>query len=249
MYSEFKTRTKAYILKTDKFICNKFGLAEFFAQHYEEFKHKTKGCVLDVGCGAGPICIYLADDFSYETIGVELNPTAYQCCKENIDRLGLAQISSVLNEDFSKIAIGDLSLSVDMVDMIVANPPIDNTISNDEIQKYVDFDYSLLDSNSFSYITNSWHSADGLDLVDYIFIYAQKHLKPDGNIFIIFCMIDCDSPDYVTDKAQKYGFYISEQVCGQISPESIGAESFISTNITTYMISFERGKNYGDQNT
>ena len=35
MYSKYNTPNKQYLLKTDDFVCNKFGLAEFFANNYE----------------------------------------------------------------------------------------------------------------------------------------------------------------------------------------------------------------------
>ena len=47
MYSEYNTPKKKYNLKTNKYICNKFGLAEFFATHYAEFGGEKQLRILD----------------------------------------------------------------------------------------------------------------------------------------------------------------------------------------------------------
>ena len=41
MTSELKTDQKTYTLESDKYVCNKFGLAEFFAKNYKELPLKN----------------------------------------------------------------------------------------------------------------------------------------------------------------------------------------------------------------
>lgn len=237
MYSEYSTPDKQYQLKTHKFICNKFGLAEFFAEHYSCFNNIQGINVLDVGCGALPLGIFLADQHNCEVTGVELNPIACSCARENIHNLNLENMIKIINGNFATFTE---KYEGRMFELIVANPPVNEKVANEEILKYVDNTFEILDDEAFSYLTNSWHSAEGKDLIDYIFEFGQKNLKSDGRIMIVFCTIDCSSPDYVYEKAKKYGYVISRGVDGYISAESIGVKSSGIDKIYTYMVEFRR---------
>lgn len=237
MYSEYSTPDKQYQLKTHKFICNKFGLAEFFAEHYSSFNKMQGINVLDVGCGALPLGIFLADQHNCEVTGVELNPIACSCARENIKHLNLEDMIEIINENFVTFAEKYRGRKFEL---IVANPPVNEKVANEDILKYVDNTFETLDDRSFSYLTNSWHSAEGKDLIDYIFEFGQKNLKSDGRIIIVFCTIDCGSPYYVYGKAKKNDYVISRVVDGYISAESIGAKSSGIDKIYTYMVEFRR---------
>lgn len=245
MKSLFTTPLETFCLSTDKFICNKFGLAEFFAEHYEQLEIKAKGPVLDVGCGAGPLGIFLAKEYDLPVTGVEINPTAFQCCQNNIKAFSLSDKFNVLNMNFDSFESANPCIKFNI---IVSNPPIDDTISDETVKKYADDDFKHLDPESFSYVTNSWHHIDGTDLVDLIFMYARDHLENSGSVVIVFCLIDCHSPEVVLNKAVRYGFIARQIIHGKITPESIGADSFLSENITTYMISFQRKDSYEHKN-
>ncbi len=237
MYSKYLTPDKQYQLKTDTFICNKFGLAEFFAKHYNSFNNMQGMNVLDVGCGALPLGIFLADQHKCEVTGVELNRMACSCARENIKNLNLEASIEVINGDFSALI---KKYEGRRFDLIVANPPVDDEVASEDILKYADNTFESLDDGSFSYLTNSWHSAEGKDLIDYIFEFGQRNLKPDGRIMMVFCTIDCGSPDYVYGKARKYDYEISKVVDGYISAESIGAESLGMDKIYACMAEFRR---------
>ena len=237
MVSKYKTPNKSYLLKTDKFICNRFGLAEFFTQYYSEFECERGQLVLDAGCGALPLGIFFADQFQCKVIGVELNPIACQCAEYNIIKNSLSDRIEVFNEDFvtfSKRYEGE------KFDLIVANPPVNDKITKEDVLRYSDFTYEKLDDKSFSFLTNSWHSAEGKDLIDYIFEFGMTGLKADGRIIIVFCTIDCDSPKYVYNKAEKNGYRIMRVVDGYVSSSSIGAETLGIMDINTIMVEFRR---------
>lgn len=237
MYSEYNTPKKKYNLKTNKYICNKFGLAEFFATHYAEFGGEKQLRILDAGCGALPLGIYLADQYDCKVLGVELNPIAFKCAIENIDQLNLTHTVEIKNcnfVDFSNQYQGEL------FDCIVANPPIDENVSNEEIEKYADNTYETFDDGSYSFLTNSWHSLDGKDLVDYIFEFGLKYLKSSGHILLVFCTIDCSSPDFVYKKAENYGYNVSRIIEDYILAKSIGAESLGLDKVYTFMVGFRR---------
>lgn len=237
MYSKYITPNKQYLLKVDKFICNKFGLAEFFAEHYDCFGNMQGIDVLDVGCGALPLGIFLSDQHKCKVTGVELNPIACSCARENIKKLNIEDSIKIINGNFATFIE---KYKGQKFDLIVANPPVDDKITSKDISKYADDTFEILDDESFSYLTNSWHSVEGKDLIDYIFEFGQKNLKSDGRIMIVFCTIDCVSPEYVYGKAKKYDYEISKVVDDYISAASIGAESLKMDKIYTYMVEFRR---------
>lgn len=237
MYSTYITPDKQYQLKVDQFICNKFGLSEFFAEHYNSFKNIQGINVLDVGCGASPLGIFLSDQQKCKVIGVELNPIACSCARENIKKLNLADSIKIINGNFATFIE---KYKGHKFDLIVSNPPVDDKITSKDILKYAGNTFEILDDESFSYLTNSWHSVEGKDLIDYIFEFGQKNLKPDGRIIIVFCIIDCVSPEYVYEKAKKYNYEISKVVDDYISAASVGAESLKMDKIYTYMVEFRR---------
>lgn len=242
MFSIFNTPNKKYVLKTETFVCNRFGLAEFFAKNYESFETRQGLNVIDVGCGVFPIGIYLAEQKNNYVTGVELNPAAYECAANNICALNLDKSVKLINADFATLYKQD---NVDRFDLIVSNPPVDNKITRERILKYASNSFEFLDDESYSYLTNSWHSPDGKDLIDHIFKAANEILKEDGKIIIVFCDIDCTTPDYVYKKAELNNFIITKKITSQISSADIGLRSNISKKINVYMIEFGR-KKYDD---
>ena len=158
MRSEFKTRQRKYFLNTKKFTCNKFGIAEFFAEKFDELNCALPHRVLDAGCGVGPLGIFFADNYNCNVIGVELNPIAYECCKKNISELMLADRFKVLHYNIDCLA---KELPETDFDLIVSNPPINDNITQELIQHFGNYDFLTIDSEAFAYLTNSWHDSDG----------------------------------------------------------------------------------------
>lgn len=239
MYSIFNTPNKKYVLKTEAFVCNRFGLAEFFAKNYELFEIKQGLNVLDVGCGVFPIGIYLAEQKNNYVTGIELSPVAYKCAINNVCNLNLDKSVKLINGDFTILY---KQYNIDKFDLIVSNPPLDNKISREKILKYASNTFKTLDDESYSYLTNSWHSPNGKDLTEYIFESANEILKQDGKIIIVFCDIDCTTPDYVYEKAELNNFLITKQISSQISSDDIGVRSTIVKKFNVYMMEFGRQK-------
>jgi SAM-dependent methyltransferase len=70
-----------------------------FPTHYKEALLNVQGKVLDVGCGAGRISLYLQDQ-GHPTLGIDISPKAIEVCGlrgvKNAQVLSITQISSVL---------------------------------------------------------------------------------------------------------------------------------------------------------
>jgi methylase of polypeptide subunit release factors len=88
--------------------------------------------------------IFLADQKQCKVTGVDLNPKACKCAEDNISNLKLNNSIKVINYDF---AVFTENYKGDKFDLIVANPPVDDKITNDVILKYAnnhDLDWSSI---------------------------------------------------------------------------------------------------------
>lgn len=237
MVSKYSTNEKTYLLYTDKFVCNKFGLAEVFAENIDEIYNDYPTRILDVGCGVGPLSIFLADKFHCPITAIDINLIACKLCEANIIQYNLQQEISIVKADFrnySTVSHGE------KYDLIVSAPPVDENISKDDISLFIDNDFSALDDKSFSFLTNSWCDENGKDLSDYIFQYASSHLENNGSIIIVFCDIDCQSAEYLEKKASIHDFYVCKSIDSFISPKKLGVENFIQENICVHLLRFTR---------
>lgn len=239
MTSEFKTGRKTYRLKTDPLCCNKFGLAEMFADCWGGLSLPPPRDVLDAGCGAGPLGIYFADRFPCRVVGVELNPVACACCAENLEALALEDRFQLVRGDFRQLAAGAEGRTFDL---IVSVPPIDTSVPRETIRRYAGQDFRVIDPRSFAYLTNSWHDESGDDLLDLIFRYGQTHLREHGRVVIAFCLIDCEDPAYVTRKAERYRYVCTDQIERTITPESVGAGREAPRDLRGFVMSFRMEK-------
>lgn len=245
MFSTFTTLPRTYTLKVGKFVCNKFGIAEFFARSLTSLPATCKN-VLDVGCGAGPLMIFLADQYGVQVTGVELNAEACRCCRENICKFGLSGISTIFEGEFSSF----VQISADIrFDLIVSNPPLDETVTISDISYYNAKGFAYLDGDTFSYVTNSWHDGAGNDLLDLIFDYSVDHLTLNGMIVIAFCEISGARLPLIEIKAAKYGFQLFHSISSTISPADIGAETVTATDIVVHYAVLKRSFRHENQDS
>jgi methylase of polypeptide subunit release factors len=220
-------------------------LAELFADCYSKLSLPCPRDILDVGCGSGPLGIYFAEQFQCNVVGVELNPLACACCAENLSSLALANRFRLVCGDFQQFAADSDGM---LFDLIVSVPPVDTSTPPEMIQRYVGQDFQVMDSQSFAYLTNSWHSEGGADLLELIFRYGRTHLRDNGRIVIAFCLIDCEGPAYVLQKAKQYHYICTDQIEKTITPESVGAGGKVTSGIRAFVMSFsvEKGIYYGN---
>ena len=229
MISIFKTQKKIYELFVTEFVCNRFGLAEFFADNF--VSEKNFFSALEVGCGVGPISIYLAEKFQAKVTAVDINIQAVKCCRKNIEKYNLQKNISVIDGNFADV-YKNFSKKFDL---IVSNPPIDTNFDK-TIKKN-----SLSSFENYQFLTNSWRDEQGFDLTDYIFIARKKLLTDDGKIFFVCCDIDCEPESYIEKKSSMYG-YNSKLICREkISASKLG---ITSRNFVTSYIFVCRLKNF-----
>ncbi len=216
MLQDFQTPDFTYRLHVDQLVCNKFGLAEFFAYNFEEFRLLPLSRVLDVGCGVGPFSIFLASQNIHVT-GVEINPKAVGLCRMNVEKYGFSSLVSLLEDDFSSVYMHDT------FDIIISNPPIDPTLPLDDMNCLAqDLNLHHLTPRTFSYITNSWHDLHGKELCDYIFLRGKKLLSKNGNVIIICGNTGYDIRQHVCSKAYFYGYQLINDIKTFLSTVSVG---------------------------
>lgn len=235
--SSFFTKKIDYQLDVDKFICNKFGLAEFFADKYELLNLKNINSVLDVGAGAGPISLFLSHQYNITTTAIEINPIAYKCCLSNINKYRVENKVNVINADFSTYHEYNKNKNKKF-DLIVSNPPLRNKNSDPNLiyQLSIDEIKNNIDSSIYSFLTNSWCDQNQLDLLDHIFLYYLENHHEQTYIVLVCCDIEFDSIQLVTEKAKKYGLSIIKTLTGDIDSRSIGTEGLIDGKILSHII-------------
>ncbi|MBI6530511.1 methyltransferase [Proteus vulgaris] len=233
--SSFLTKKINYQLDVDKFICNKFGLAEFFADKYELLNFKNINNVLDVGAGAGPISLFLSHQYNIKTTAIEINPIAYNCCLSNINKYKVKNKVNVINADFSTYRKHNKNRGFDL---IVSNPPLRNKNSDPSLiyQLSIDEIKNNIDSSIYSFLTNSWCDQNQLDLLDHIFLYYLENYHKQTYIVLVCCDIEFDSIQLVTEKTKKYGLNIIKILSGDIKSSSIGTEGLIDGKILSHII-------------
>jgi len=239
MISFFKTPSRTYRLEVDRFVCNKFGIAEFFTNCFCENDLGDCRKVLDVGCGVGPLAFFLADQFGCTVVGAEINGDACKCFRKNVDILNLSDRVSLVEGDFS---MSGWNAPDAMFDLIVSNPPIDDNVPDDIIQKYSGCSYEHPGSSEFMYVTNSWHDDQGKDLLDYLFLFAEKHLKINGRIAIAYCSIAGATEKTVSNRGAFYDFTVRRMINGAITMKSIGAETCNPSYVNAYYVVLQREK-------
>lgn len=109
-------KNKIYTFKTDNGVFSKKGL-DFGTRTLLEVIpiDKLKGKVLDLGCGYGPIGIYIASNTNCEVDMTDINERSLNLAKENL----------LLNKVKANIYISNIYQNIkEKYDYIITNPPI-----------------------------------------------------------------------------------------------------------------------------
>ena len=181
-------------------MCNTFVYPEFLLKRYSSYNfiddHKVN-TVLDVGCGAGPFCVYFGLR-GKRVDGIDINPIAVECCLLNINKYNLSKNVSIM-----LTGIQDYKTDV-KYDLIICNPPLGDC----SYMRNAPFDYNrinyklehdVIDAETEDYLTNCWKDVSGKDMVDYIFERAGHILQKDGKILIVCGDDSMDGASYICE--------------------------------------------------
>ena len=236
--ASYETDSVRYELVIDDFACNRFGLAEVFARHYGRLALPQVRTALDVGCGVGPISIFLADQHDLRVTAVEINAVAHRCCRENLERYRVADSVTTWNINFADALS---KLPIDAYDLIVANPPMgDGCMPNSNSGPLNAQLQRGMNGELFMYLTNAWRDERGLDLVDHIFRFADRRLSSRGRILLVCCDIEVESQEYMARKLGLYGYLQVERFECSILPGRIGVEDRTRASIPCHLFHLRR---------
>lgn len=140
--------------------------------------NKMNGRILDLGCGYGPIGIYIAKKTSLEVDMVDINERAINLAKENI---------LLNNVENAKVFISDIYNSVDnQYNYIITNPPI--RAGKDVVRKFLigAKDY-LVSTGELWFVMRKDHGVKSM-LKELEEFYNTEIIERDKGFYIIKCI-------------------------------------------------------------
>ena len=187
-------------------ICNTFVYPEFLLKNYTRLSgidDTEIQSVLDVGCGAGPFCIFWGL-LGKKVVGIDINPIAVECSRKNV-------IKYLLQDKVSIVQAGIESFSCEeKFDMIVCNPAIGDdsymrkNLSSEYAKMNSKISNNIIDAEVEDFLTNCWKDANGKDMMDHIFEKAGELLRPYGKILIICGDDSVDGASFICSKITAY---------------------------------------------
>lgn len=221
-------------LLIEELVCNKFGIAEVFVKYYNSLNMNSDGLVLDIGCGVGPLSLFLAEK-GFKVHAIDINKIAIDLCIDNTRKYNLENKVEVFLENF-------ITKKFDRkYDYIITNPPIDiaSNIVLDEksIEK---IKAGIISPKIFEIITNSFRDENNKDLITHIFERSEELLNKDGKIIVIFADICGHSYSYVNNLCNKYKLEQEFYRKVVIGSKSIGLPSEMGENIDAYILMLGR---------
>ncbi len=111
-----KVKDTSFVFYTDNGVFNKKGLDYGTRLLLENIDLKNKNSFLDVGCGCGPIGIYISKKTNMKVDMIDINDRALHLCKMSIKENNLSNINVFKSDVYENVN--------DKYDMIITNPPI-----------------------------------------------------------------------------------------------------------------------------
>lgn len=111
-----KVKDTSFVFYTDNGVFNKKGLDYGTRLLLENIDLKNKNSFLDVGCGCGPIGIYISKKTNVKVDMIDINDRAIHLCKMSIKENNLSNINVFKSDVYENVN--------DKYDMIITNPPI-----------------------------------------------------------------------------------------------------------------------------
>lgn len=111
-----KVKDTSFVFYTDNGVFNKKGLDYGTRLLLENIDLKNKNSFLDVGCGCGPIGIYISKKTNVKVDMIDINDRAIHLCKMSMKENNLSNINVFKSDVYENVN--------DKYDMIITNPPI-----------------------------------------------------------------------------------------------------------------------------
>lgn len=166
----------SFFFYTNNGLFNKKGLDLGTKILLENFDYKNKKTFLDMGCGCGPIGIYLSTLSKNNTIDmVDINENAVELTKKSLRKNSLINANAFVSNGFSKIK--------NKYDAILLNPPIH--AGKKVIYKIIkDSKEHLNNSGELWIVIRKKHGAESL-IKDFSNIFNAEILCKDHGFWII----------------------------------------------------------------
>ena len=138
---------------------------------------KMSGRVLDLGCGYGPIGIYLAKKINLEVDMVDINERAINLAKENILQNNIENAKAFLSDIYSSVD--------NQYNYIITNPPI--RAGKDVVRKFLigAKDY-LVNTGELWFVMRKDHGVKSM-LKELEEFYNTEIIERDKGFYIITC--------------------------------------------------------------
>lgn len=165
-----------FIFNTDNGMFSKSGLDYGTRLLIDNINfNDIKGKVLDVGCGYGPIGIYVARQIEHDVHMIDVNQNAINLCQEN------ARVNGVTNV---KIYESDAYKNVnDKFSLIITNPPI--RAGKQKIYEILfDAKNCLLDDGKVLFVMRKNHGVKSA-IRDLSAEYSVKVIAKDNGFYIV----------------------------------------------------------------
>lgn len=150
-----------------------------------------RGKVLELGCGCG--IASLACSNADSVVGVDINPEAVRCAKENAAKNGISNVSFAESDLFSKVE--------GRFDAILFNPPYLPTSADEHVAGPLD---TALDGGE-----------DGRAVLDRFLNEFDSHMRPGGVLLLVQSSLNdlektrsvLEGPDYIVSIKEEQNFF------------------------------------------
>ena len=143
-----------------------FSLDSMLLASFVNCNEKTKN-IIELGCGNGPILLYLTLKTKAKLTGIEIQEEIYNLCKRSVELNGFTNQIEVINDDLRGIY---KKVGHDKYDIVISNPPF---------FKYLDS--SIINKND--YLTIARHEV--MCTLDDIVSEAKKLLIDGGSLVMV----------------------------------------------------------------
>lgn len=151
---------------------------------------KLKGKILEIGCGSGIVSLICAKAGN-KVIGVDLNPDAVRCARENAKRNKIKSVRFIKSDLFSKVP-------KEKFDAILFNPPYLPTSKKEIISGALNLAFDA--------------GPDGMVVIKNFLNQVNDYLKHGGSLFLVQSSLNDEK--FIIKKLREMGYtleFIAEE--------------------------------------